>query len=112
MKFYILDENHCVKIVPDVITWGTWFESNQRFVQQDTFYDSEDLVTVSTVFLGIDHSFTANKSPATPVLFETMVFGGKHDGDMERYCTWDEAETGHRQMCERVGLIKEAHGKK
>jgi len=36
------------------------------------------------------------------VLFETMVFGGKLDQEQERYCTYDEAEAGHKTMVERV----------
>lgn len=68
---------------------------------------------VSTVFLGIDHSFSED---GPPVLFETMVFlnveedetdpsitTGEIDGNvygmrdqyMQRYCTWPEAFSGH-----------------
>ena len=46
---------------------------------------------VSTVFLGLDHAFDGG----TPLLFETMIFGGEHDEYQERYATWDEAEAGH-----------------
>jgi len=31
-----------------------------------------------------------------------MVFGGEHDGDIDRYSTWEEAEKGHQEMCEVV----------
>ena len=55
-------------------------------------------VRVSTVFLGFDHSFGGGQ----PVLFETMVFGGKLDQQMKRYCTNDEAERGHKRMVHRV----------
>ena len=58
-------------------------------------------VSVSTVFLGMDHSFGGG----TPVLFETMIFGGEHDQYQERYCTWDEAEKGHQIACELVNKI-------
>lgn len=47
---------------------------------------------VSTVFLGIDHSFGRGDGP---ILFETMIFGGPHDRFQERYATWDEAIAGH-----------------
>jgi len=53
---------------------------------------------ISTVFLAIDHGF--NDGP--PILFETMVFGGKYDGHQERYATWEEAWEGHKiisNMC-------------
>lgn len=53
---------------------------------------------VSTVFLGLDHSF----SGGPPVLFETMIFGGKHDDFQDRYLTWDAAEAGHERAVRMV----------
>lgn len=58
-----------------------------------------NLGSVSTVFLRMDHNFTGE---GPPVLFETLVFGGKLDGKMERYCTEAEALAGHERMVERV----------
>lgn len=55
-------------------------------------------VQVSTVFLCIDHSFESGE----PVLFETMVFGGPLDGEMDRYCSWDDAVKGHAAIVQRV----------
>jgi hypothetical protein len=49
-------------------------------------------VQVSTVFLGLDHNFGFGRKP---LLFETMIFGGKHDQYQERYSTYKEAEKGH-----------------
>ena len=60
---------------------------------------------VSTVFLGIDYGFGAGE----PVLFETMIFGGKHDGFQNRYLTWKEAEKGHKKAME---LVKTKNRKK
>ena len=57
--------------------------------------------TVSTVFLGIDHNFGEGK----PLLFETMVFGGKLDEETERYSTWEEAVEGHNHMVEKVNAM-------
>jgi len=54
---------------------------------------------VSTVFLCLDHSFL-NDGP--PIVFETMIFGGKHDDFQERYCTYDQAEEGHKRAIEFV----------
>jgi hypothetical protein len=50
-------------------------------------------VVVSTVLLGIDHSF----GEAVPILFETMIFGGDHDDYQRRYHTRAEAEAGHQE---------------
>lgn len=57
---------------------------------------------VSTVFLTVDHGF----GRGAPVLFETMVFGGDHDGEQWRYRSWDDAEAGHRAVVDalRSGL--------
>lgn len=45
------------------------------------------------MFLGLDHGLSG-----PPVLFETMVFGDYGGGEREQYCTWAEAEAGHRRM--------------
>lgn len=49
---------------------------------------------VSTIFMGLDHSFGGN---GLPIVFETMIFGGVNDQYQERYSTYKEAEEGHRQ---------------
>jgi len=36
----------------------------------------------------------------SPVLFETMVLGGTRDRELYRYCTWEEAQNGHRKVVE------------
>ena len=46
------------------------------------------------MWLGLDHSFLGGR----PVIFETMVFGGPHDGDCERYCTEAQAREGHERV--------------
>ena len=57
-------------------------------------------VWVSTVWLGMDHSF-GNSGP--PLIFETMVFGPEDmtDLDVMRYPTEDEARAGHDLMVTR-----------
>ena len=82
----------------DVRTWAKWFETANRHVAKNQI----GAVRVSTVFLGLDHSF--DEGP--PLLFETMIFGGTHDEEQWRYATWDEAVAGHRKA---VALVKE-HG--
>lgn len=56
--------------------------------------------TVSTVFLGLNHSFDDRE----PILFETLVFGGPLDGDMKRYATYDQAERGHAKVVAEVRI--------
>jgi hypothetical protein len=47
---------------------------------------------VSTVWLGLDHNFWPG---GTPLIFETMVFGGDRDCELWRYSTEAEAAAGH-----------------
>jgi len=73
-----------------ILEWG---EMMANFDQKRVDQTIIKKINISTVFLGYDSGFCFNDGP--PVLFETMIFGGKHDGYMDRYCTWDEAEEGH-----------------
>lgn len=85
---YTLDENGIAVEEPDRSAWGRWMQQpDQRFVAQANVQH----VLVSTVFLGLDHSF----GDGPPLLFETMIFGGKHDQYQERYSTRTEALMGH-----------------
>ena len=95
---YILDGHKPVP-EPDLLKWAEWFETVTRHVATKLVGD----VSVSTVFLGLDHSFGASE---VPVLFETMVFGGPLAEECERYSSWEEAETGHHAMVERVWPTK------
>ena len=93
-RHYILDGH---KVVPvDLMTWAHWFEKADRHIAQTI----QGNVRVSTVFLGLDHQW----GEGPPILFETMIFGGKHDQYQKRYSTWDEAEQGHRVACKLAGI--------
>lgn len=53
MTYYIL-VNETVVSEPDLMKWGTWFSDiSNRKVE----YNEVGTVQISTVFLGIDHSF-------------------------------------------------------
>jgi hypothetical protein len=90
LGMYILNPDHTLQEVESEV-WGPWMEDNSnRLVAQ---YEA-DGVQISTVFLGLDHNY--RRGPETrPVLFETMVFGGRLDQSQWRCCTWDEAERQH-----------------
>jgi len=88
---YILD-GHEAKPV-DLMEWVQWFETANRQVAKTAINDD---VKVSTVFLGLDHSF----GDGPPLLFETMIFGGEHDQYQERFETWEQAEVGHNVAVE------------
>ena len=57
------------------LEWAKVFENSDRFVDVDMTLYGECL---STVFLGLDHSFTY-ATPHTPILFETMLFAPVSD---------------------------------
>ena len=93
---YIL-EGKQVKQVDDLLKWAKWFNKANRTVDKTRIAH----VLISTVFLGIDRSLGVG----TPLLFETMIFGGNYDGYHDRYATWGEAMKGHQSACEKVAAL-------
>jgi len=85
------------KIIPTTLyKWGVMFEKEEA---RRVAYDEIDEAYVSTVFLGIDHSFGSG----TPLFFETMAFKTANDDEhTRRYYSWDEAEAGHKEVCAEV----------
>ena len=75
---YILDGKTPV-LCDDVLKWATFFEkASNRIVCKTEIGNA----IVSTVFLGLDHSWGGGP----PLLFETMVFGGSFDGPFKGHC--------------------------
>lgn len=101
---YILDGHKAV--LCDLMTWARWLEQNQAS-RKVARTDISPGVFVSTVFLGLDHNY----GDGEPHIFETMVFGGDSDGDMERCATWEQAERQHAEMC-RAALSRASGQKK
>ena len=117
---YILDAEKRPVECDDLMQWARWFERNRQFRQlarDEIVVDGVEYL-VSTVFLGVDHSWD-DKGP--PILFETMIFRLKSPeekldsqfetedtGDMWRYASWDDAEAGHKCAVARLkaGVIK------
>ena len=97
--WYILDDDHNPIEMPktDMADWGAWMEAamqnKRRIVQQDQIGE----FFISTVFLGIDHSFGFG---GPPILFETMIFpkDSNEETYQERYTTWDDALKRHREL--------------
>lgn len=90
MERYIL-KGHVAVAEPDLGKWMEWFHDRAkcRIVQIWTHGE----VTISTVFLGMDHGLG---NSTRPMLFETMFFGGPFDGEWHRCSTWEEAEEQHQ----------------
>ena len=80
----LTDEQYCALVMS---------KEDYKRVAEDTLADGK---WISTVWLGIDHSFG---DAGVPLIFETMVFPSKgnfRDLSMQRYATLDEAVAGHK----------------
>jgi hypothetical protein len=89
-NLYILKGKEIIP-VDNMLEWTKIFKNNNRVVK----YTRYGNILISTVFLGIDHGYESK----VPIVFETMVFGGKHDEYQRRYSTYDEALDGHKEAC-------------
>jgi hypothetical protein len=86
-----------------LLDWAYWFQHAERNLARTVVEDA----MVSTVFLGIDHSW--GMGPFS-ILYESMIFA-EHDeeidNDMRRYSTRAEALVGHREM---VKMLEQRYG--
>lgn len=98
--YYILDKNKN-PVAVECLQWGKWLEENDRRVRHTEL--KKHNASISTVFLGLDHGFSLDKSHV-PLIFETMIFwpGQELDQYQERYFTWNEAVVGHRDIVRLV----------
>ena len=73
MRHYILDDdgNHVPLPDDDYITWAKWYEKNREKWQTVTTHGR---FRISTIFLGLDHSFGYGTQP---ILWETMAFNDR-----------------------------------
>lgn len=99
--YYLLDKDKNVVPTYDLKEWAANLEKSNRQVAHDVVEGRYD---VSTVFMGIDHSFS-QEAEVRPVVFETMVFAREEkptperaDRYVKRYCTWEEAKLGHEKI--------------
>ncbi len=86
------------KVIPykgHFLKWAFWFEKANRRVTIKKLGKGKNRVVISTAFLGLDYSHGFGDGP---LVFETMIFGGRFNYEMRRYKTWSEAVRGHRQM--------------
>ncbi len=115
---YILNEAGQAVPEPDLLTWARWFETSDRQLAEDEIGD----IRVSTVFLGLDHSF----GDGPPLLWESMAFGAPElrkifgrkrpiredmgvqfeSLDQRRYATREDALRGHAEMVSQVHRLR------
>lgn len=95
---FILDENNNA-IPANLMEWGEFLENSpieRRRVARDVINGK----LISTVFLGLDHSFNGSLH-----IFETMIFESEENNNdiyCDRYSTWKEAEEGHKKAIQWV----------
>jgi hypothetical protein len=110
-QWYILDDDHN-PVAVDMKRAEKWMRDQyERDTLKHVAFTDINGVTVSTVFLMMDHNFFGD---GPPILFETMVFNHPFTGDnpipegfenLRRYRTWEEAKRGHDEM---VALVRRA----
>ena len=80
--------------------WGRLHEQyDYRVIEKTPMVLGDSPIEVSTVWMGIDYGF-GREGP--PVIFETMCFGGSHDGDCVRYHTEEQAREGHMRIVQAL----------
>lgn len=92
----------------NVLDWAKTFEPPKDKEARDKWFKETKVVKqentwmgfwVSTVWLGLDHSFLPNQ---LPLIFETMVFFRSDCGlEMNRYTTKRQALAGHKEMVKK-----------
>ena len=99
LTHYILNEDKTIepielfddngKIMEDnLLRWSEFFAIGNRRIGLDG--------NISTVFLGIDHSFLQDE----PILFETAIEENGKWNVVERYETYEQALLGHKKWVE------------
>ncbi|KKN73751.1 hypothetical protein LCGC14_0396990 [marine sediment metagenome] len=81
------------------LTLLAWAEKLEDDDYRRVELTERDDIKVSTVWLGLNQDFTGI---GPPVIFETMVFGGDHDGKQQRYSTEEQARAGHAEVVTEV----------
>lgn len=105
-KYYLLDENKIPYEVSYEEGLKVYEDPEMKIVQQDLL---DNGILVSTVFLGFDHAdyFDYQENPnQKPILFETMIFKGVHDGYQKRYTSYKDALKGHFEALSFVSTPK------
>lgn len=105
-KYILAEDGKTPVMVENLLEWADWFKdananaNNKRRVNRTTMTDCDGAeIKISTVFLALDHNY--GDSPV-PILFETMIFGGRADEDCKRCATWEQAEAQHQDAIDYV----------
>ncbi len=103
IKYWVLDKGGEPKQAKNLHEWGRFLNTDlSRVVKQEMV----GRVRVSTIFLSLDH----NWGDGPPILWETMVFGGKFH-EFQKRCSGgrEQAEAMH---AETVAMVRSSRKKK
>lgn len=92
---YILDAEGKPVAEPDLLKWAEWMGITDRHIANDMIFG----VNISTIFLGVDFSAFFG---TPPMLWETMIFGGRYSYYQERYISREDAIEGHAKAVAMV----------
>lgn len=92
--FYKLIGKEPVKC--NYLEWEEWIQNAERTVAIDLINSPQGVVTVATEFSGVSCETSTSGAPLR--VFETQVFGGAMNPFTQYYSTWEEAETGHKNL--------------
>ena len=99
-QLFVLDENGEPRSTQNMEEFGRFMATTDRHIGNTHGVDpTGEAWRVSTVFLAVNHQW----GDGPPILWETMIFGGEHDGYQERYTSREEALAGHAlalSMCQ------------
>lgn len=101
--WYMYDEDN-IPFKANIVTAAKWLTDDKKIIRRDTINGH----LISTVFLGLDHSW----GEGPPLLWETMIFAEGFKGNnefedyQERYSSYDEALIGHYEAMEKVKNLK------
>jgi hypothetical protein len=116
---WIREDDGTVRPEKDIRAWGDWYHAyvmaGKHVVEQTSLEDPQTgkPVVVSTIFLGMDHGLPyimrpEDRAAYLPLVFETMIFGGRHNEDRDKYPTEELARAGHKKAVE---LLLSTNGK-
>ena len=89
-QHYVLLDGTTTPMPADILSYLAWAKTNSRTVSSHVLDDCR----VSTMFMCLN----LRMAPGPPLLFETLILGGKFDGWLWQYQTWEAASAFHDRV--------------
>ncbi len=92
MIFYVLKNR--IPVAADAKTWAEFILASDNIVAHERINGFE----VSTSFIGM----VREPGKANPLVFETLVAGNGSRSLAGQYCSWQDAQAGHRIIVQEL----------